>query len=202
MDFPEESLARTGEGNSELNHQVDLPIVYACNKGRGALALYGNTTSSDLKFMLSETEMYLDSLSSTSSTRSDAGSAPTDPVEILDRISTESSKWVDLSGRQLPPEWSLDFSAMIFPVVHIGAIAVSFLFVVMMFHIQIAEIHEEVLRYLPELNTADQYPLLHPLKDLLPVLIDGDRHEGQSFRLSEFPSTMPEMFSDALRSRV
>ena len=33
----------------------------------------------------------------------------------------------------------LDFSAMIFPVVHIGAIAVSFLFVVMMFHIQIAE---------------------------------------------------------------
>ncbi|KAI3881109.1 hypothetical protein MKX03_010122 [Papaver bracteatum] len=43
----------------------------------------------------------------------------------------------------------LDFSAMIFLVVHIGDIDVSFLFVVMMFHIQIAEIHEEVLRYLP-----------------------------------------------------
>ncbi|CAL9161005.1 unnamed protein product [Musa hybrid cultivar] len=43
----------------------------------------------------------------------------------------------------------LDFSAMIFPVVYIGAIAVSFLFVVMMFNIQIAEIHEQVLRYLP-----------------------------------------------------
>ncbi|KAL8128432.1 hypothetical protein V2J09_012242 [Rumex salicifolius] len=43
----------------------------------------------------------------------------------------------------------LDFFAMIFLVVYIGAIAVSFLFVVMMFHIQIAEIHEEVLRYLP-----------------------------------------------------
>uniref|UniRef100_A0A8I6YF80 NADH-ubiquinone oxidoreductase chain 6 n=1 Tax=Hordeum vulgare subsp. vulgare TaxID=112509 RepID=A0A8I6YF80_HORVV len=43
----------------------------------------------------------------------------------------------------------LDFSAMISPVVHIGAIAVSFLFVVMMFNIQITEIHEEVLRYLP-----------------------------------------------------
>jgi NADH-ubiquinone oxidoreductase chain 6 len=38
---------------------------------------------------------------------------------------------------------------MIFPVVHIGAIAVSFLFVVMMFHMKIAETHEEVLRYLP-----------------------------------------------------
>uniref|UniRef100_A0A6N2KE94 Uncharacterized protein n=1 Tax=Salix viminalis TaxID=40686 RepID=A0A6N2KE94_SALVM len=54
-------------------------------------------------------------------------------------LSVLSSLWFD----------GLDFSAMIFPVVHIGAIAVSFLFVVMMFHIQIAEIHEEVLRYLP-----------------------------------------------------
>ncbi|KAL5574346.1 hypothetical protein UlMin_023943 [Ulmus minor] len=43
----------------------------------------------------------------------------------------------------------LDFFAMIFLVVHIGAMAISFLFVVMMFHIQIVEIHEEVLRYLP-----------------------------------------------------
>uniref|UniRef100_UPI0031F3AF09 NADH dehydrogenase subunit 6 n=1 Tax=Ruppia sinensis TaxID=2690835 RepID=UPI0031F3AF09 len=43
----------------------------------------------------------------------------------------------------------LDFSAMIFPVVHIGAIAVSFLFVVMMFNIQREEINESVLRYLP-----------------------------------------------------
>ncbi|KAI3861823.1 hypothetical protein MKX03_027428 [Papaver bracteatum] len=44
----------------------------------------------------------------------------------------------------------LDFSAMIFQVVHKGAITVSFLFVVMMFHIQIAEIHEEVLLFTSE----------------------------------------------------
>lgn len=37
MEFPEESLARAEEGNSELNHQVYLPIVYASNKGRGEL---------------------------------------------------------------------------------------------------------------------------------------------------------------------
>ncbi|GAU19241.1 hypothetical protein TSUD_199220 [Trifolium subterraneum] len=55
--------------------------------------------------------------------------------------------------------FGLDFSAMIFPVVHIGAIAVSFLFVVMMFHIQIAEIHEEVLRYLP-VSDNETIPLL------------------------------------------
>ncbi|KAK2646539.1 hypothetical protein Ddye_021734 [Dipteronia dyeriana] len=43
----------------------------------------------------------------------------------------------------------LNFSAIICPLIHIGAIVISFLFIVMMFHIQIAEIHEEVLRYLP-----------------------------------------------------
>ncbi|KAH0744424.1 hypothetical protein KY290_030532 [Solanum tuberosum] len=61
----------------------------------------------------------------------------------------------------------LDFFAMIFPVVYIGAIAVSFLFVVMMFHIQIAEIHEEVLRYLPGMPTRShesfsRYPVRPP----------------------------------------
>ncbi|KAJ1278813.1 hypothetical protein BS78_04G107500 [Paspalum vaginatum] len=42
----------------------------------------------------------------------------------------------------------LNFSTMIFVVVHIGAIVDSFLFMVMMLNIQIAEIHVEVLRYL------------------------------------------------------
>nr|YP_009674860.1 NADH dehydrogenase subunit 6 [Metzgeria furcata]QDE12899.1 NADH dehydrogenase subunit 6 [Metzgeria furcata] len=42
-----------------------------------------------------------------------------------------------------------DFFAMIFPVVYVGAIAVSFSFVVMMLHTRIEEIHENVLRYLP-----------------------------------------------------
>nr|NP_689370.1 NADH dehydrogenase subunit 6 [Chaetosphaeridium globosum]AAM96610.1 NADH dehydrogenase subunit 6 [Chaetosphaeridium globosum] len=43
----------------------------------------------------------------------------------------------------------LDFFAMIFLVVYVGAIAVLFLFVVMMLNINIAEIHENVVRYLP-----------------------------------------------------
>lgn len=42
-----------------------------------------------------------------------------------------------------------DFFAMIFLVVYIGAIAVSSSFVVTMLNIKIAEIHENVLRYLP-----------------------------------------------------
>lgn len=43
----------------------------------------------------------------------------------------------------------LDFFAMILLVVYVGAIAVLFLFVVMMLNIKIAEIHENVLPYLP-----------------------------------------------------
>nr|AAB27397.1 orf100 [Marchantia polymorpha] len=41
----------------------------------------------------------------------------------------------------------LDFFAMFFLVVYVGAVFI--LFVVMMLHIRIEEIHENVLRYLP-----------------------------------------------------
>nr|YP_001315115.1 NADH dehydrogenase subunit 6 [Chlorokybus atmophyticus]ABO15106.1 NADH dehydrogenase subunit 6 [Chlorokybus atmophyticus] len=43
----------------------------------------------------------------------------------------------------------LDFFAMVFLVVYVGAIAVLFLFVVMMLNIKMAEITENLLRYLP-----------------------------------------------------
>ena len=44
---------------------------------------------------------------------------------------------------------NLDFFAMIFLVVYVGAIAVLFLFVVMMLNIKLAEISERKLRYVP-----------------------------------------------------
>ena len=43
----------------------------------------------------------------------------------------------------------LDFFAMVFLVVYVGAIAVLFLFVVMMLNIKLAEISERKLLYLP-----------------------------------------------------
>lgn len=43
----------------------------------------------------------------------------------------------------------LDFFAMLFLVVYVGAIAVLFLFVVMMLNVKSAEISEKRLRYLP-----------------------------------------------------
>jgi NADH:ubiquinone oxidoreductase subunit 6 (subunit J) len=42
----------------------------------------------------------------------------------------------------------LEFFAMIFLVVYVGAIVILFLFVVMMLNIKIVEIHKNVLRYL------------------------------------------------------
>jgi NADH-quinone oxidoreductase subunit J len=43
----------------------------------------------------------------------------------------------------------VEFLAMIFLVVYVGAIAVLFLFVVMMLNIRIAEVSENTLRYMP-----------------------------------------------------
>ena len=44
---------------------------------------------------------------------------------------------------------NLDFFAMVFLVVYVGAIAVLFLFVVMMLNVKLAEINDNILRYLP-----------------------------------------------------
>lgn len=68
----------------------------------------------------------------------------------------------------------LDFFAMILLVVYVGAIAVLFLFVVMMLNIKIAEIHENVLRYLPVGGIIGILFLVEILlivdNDLLPLL--------------------------------
>jgi NADH-ubiquinone oxidoreductase chain 6 len=72
----------------------------------------------------------------------------------------------------------LDFFALILLVVYVGAIAVLFLFVVMMLNIKLAEIDEKKLRYLPLgglvgflflfetslILDADLMPFLHLLK--------------------------------------
>jgi NADH:ubiquinone oxidoreductase subunit 6 (subunit J) len=68
----------------------------------------------------------------------------------------------------------LDFFAMIFLVVYVGAIAVLFLFVVMMLNIKLTEINENVLRYLPIGGLIGLIFLFEVLlvvdSDLVPVL--------------------------------
>lgn len=72
----------------------------------------------------------------------------------------------------------LDFFAMIFLVVYVGAIAVLFLFVVMMLNIKVAEISENTLRYLPVGGLIGVVFLLEVLvvvdQDMVPALSTTD----------------------------
>jgi len=75
---------------------------------------------------------------------------------------------------------NLDFFAMIFLVVYVGAIAVLFLFVVMMLNIKIAEMNENVLRYLPFGGLIGLLFLFEILvvidNDLIPLLSLAETH--------------------------
>lgn len=92
----------------------------------------------------------------------------------------------------------LDFFAMIFLVVYVGAIAVLFLFVVMMLNIKIAEINEKRLRYLPIGGVLGLLFLFEVLlivdNDLIPLLY----YNTQSFL--EFQNTGFINWSDNLQT--
>ncbi|YP_173454.1 hypothetical protein NitaMp116 (mitochondrion) [Nicotiana tabacum] len=68
--------------------------------------LYGDPTPSDLHFMQSSTSSF-PSASSTSSTRSDAQSAPPELTQLFDGICQKSAELLRLRGRELPPEWNI-----------------------------------------------------------------------------------------------
>lgn len=78
----------------------------------------------------------------------------------------------------------LDFFAMIFLVVYVGAIAVLFLFVVMMLNIKLAEINEKKLRYLPIggllgiLFLFEMFLIVD--NDLIPLLSNSQVTNGQN----------------------
>ena len=78
----------------------------------------------------------------------------------------------------------LDFFAMIFLVVYVGAIAVLFLFVVMMLNIKLAEINEKRLRYLPIGGFLGVLFLLEIFvivdNDLIPLLHDPSVTTGMT----------------------
>lgn len=78
----------------------------------------------------------------------------------------------------------LDFFAMVFLVVYVGAIAVLFLFVVMMLNIKTAEVSENVLRYLPIGGLIGLLFILEVLlivdSDLVPLLRQGPISQGST----------------------
>ena len=84
----------------------------------------------------------------------------------------------------------LDFFAMIFLVVYVGAIAVLFLFVVMMLNIKIAEISEKRLRYLPIGGVLGVLFLFETLmivdNDLIPLLSYNNVEAFGDFQATHF----------------
>jgi NADH-ubiquinone oxidoreductase chain 6 len=88
----------------------------------------------------------------------------------------------------------LDFFAMIFLVVYVGAIAVLFLFVVMMLNIKIAEISEKRLRYLPIGGVLGILFLFEILlivdNDLIPLLFYDNTYAFLEFKDLSFINWM------------
>jgi len=84
----------------------------------------------------------------------------------------------------------LDFFAMIFLVVYVGAIAVLFLFVVMMLNIKLAEINEKRLRYLPIGGVLGILFLLEVIlivdNDLIPLLFYDNPQAVSEFKNLHF----------------
>lgn len=56
---------------------------------------------------------------------------------------------VFLNGAGLFILWGVEFLAIVFIIVYVGAIAILFLFIVMMLNIKLVELNENMLRYLP-----------------------------------------------------
>lgn len=96
----------------------------------------------------------------------------------------------------------LDFFALIFLVVYVGAIAVLFLFVVMMLNIKLAEINEKRLRYLPIGGVLGFLFLLLIFlivdNDLIPLLPNQETIFHESF--SNLQSSALNVKSDFLYS--
>ena len=82
----------------------------------------------------------------------------------------------------------LDFFAMIFLVVYVGAIAVLFLFVVMMLNVKLAEINEKRLRYLPIGGLLGFLFLLEIFlivdNDLIPLIGENTYYLDASYQVS------------------
>jgi len=98
----------------------------------------------------------------------------------------------------------LDFFAMIFLVVYVGAIAVLFLFVVMMLHIKLTEMNENILRYLPVGGIIGFIFLVEVLliveNDLIPVLnYEILQNWGETSGVYGFPISWVDFFYYKIR---
>ena len=85
---------------------------------------------------------------------------------------------------------NLDFFALIFLIVYVGAIAVLFLFVVMMLNIKLTEVHESIFHYLPIggfvgfIFFLEFYFLFN--QEIVPLHLDNFSKQNDSFLVFQF----------------
>ena len=85
---------------------------------------------------------------------------------------------------------NLDFFALIFLIVYVGAIAVLFLFVVMMLNIKLTEVHESISHYLPIggfvgfIFFLEFYFLFN--QEIVPLHLDNFSQQNDSFLVFQF----------------
>ena len=85
---------------------------------------------------------------------------------------------------------NLDFFALIFLIVYVGAIAVLFLFVVMMLNIKLTEVHESIFHYLPIggfvgfIFFLEFYFLFN--QEIVPLHLDNFSQQNDSFLVFRF----------------
>ena len=75
----------------------------------------------------------------------------------------------------------MEFLSLIFIVVYVGAIAVLFLFVVMMLNVKISEVEDEVLQYLPVGGTIGLIFLFLIFLSSLSYFLDASEMDVGSF---------------------
>ena len=85
---------------------------------------------------------------------------------------------------------NLEFFALIFLIVYVGAIAVLFLFVVMMLNIKLTEVHESIFHYLPIggfvgfIFFLEFYFLFN--QEIVPLHLDNFSQQNDSFLVFQF----------------
>ena len=85
---------------------------------------------------------------------------------------------------------NLDFFALIFLIVYVGAIDVLFLFVVMMLNIKLTEVHESIFHYLPIggfvgfIFFLEFYFLFN--QEIVPLHLDNFSQQNDSFLVFQF----------------
>ena len=95
---------RQDQSPFSFREQSTIKKMIYISMNNPSLVLVGHPTSSDMLFLLESNSI---SFLSTSSTGSDAESAPPEFTDLFHKISAECTRLVVQAGKQIPPQWDM-----------------------------------------------------------------------------------------------